>query len=221
MKWLLVVYCVLFSCSISMADYAWEQAASKNVLAVVQEYKGKIYGGTGFALKYKDKIWYITARHVCVSQLTNEAPTGAGNTTQVSHAGINILSTETDLCTLKLSAVNGVPPVVIEGLSLSSKEALAGDSLVVWGHPKLKPLTRAVGKIIKTSNLPKEKDITLLSVWYPLVETDVKIERGSSGSPVLNTHGEVIGVITNISKDGKRSYFVPLTDLKKFLDGEN
>ena len=71
-----------------------------------------------------------------------------------------------------------------KGISLSNSKPRIGDDIFVLGNPK--GLETTLSKGIVSSLRPKND----------LVQIDAAISPGSSGSPVLDTYGEVIGVAT-------------------------
>ncbi len=111
------------------------------------------------------------------------------------------LDSNTDIAILKVSNLNG------KVLSLGNdKAAEVGDDIFVIGNPKGLEGTFSKGSI--TGVRSNEN----------LIQFDAPISSGSSGGPVLNSNGKVIGLATLTLKDSQNLNFaVPISALKDFL----
>lgn len=78
---------------------------------------------------------------------------------------------------------------------------------------------KIVEQFLKDENdkLPSLKKIRLCLVSNMSLVTTVMAYHGSSGSPIVNFYGEVVGVVYAINEDRIWARGVPLADLKKFL----
>lgn len=84
-----------------------------------------------------------------------------------------------------------------------------GDSIVAIGHPLGLEDTVSNGLVSAVRKL--DKGLTVLQISAP-------IAPGSSGGPIFNDHGEVIGVATAIMLGGQNINFgVPISYLKELL----
>ena len=91
----------------------------------------------------------------------------------------------------------------------NSDEIRAGDSIVAIGHPLGLEDTVSNGLVSAVRKL--DKGLTVLQISAP-------IAPGSSGGPIFNDHGEVIGVATAIMLGGQNINFgVPISYLKELL----
>lgn len=65
---------------------------------------------------------------------------------------------------------------------------------------------------------PKKLKVCLMSVVTE--STTVQSDRGASGSPLLNTKGEVVGVVMAVGGGVSWTKAVPLQALKKFINSQ-
>jgi S1-C subfamily serine protease len=95
-------------------------------------------------------------------------------------------------------------------IPLGNSDAIrAGDSIVAIGHPLGLEDTVSNGLVSAVRKL--DKGLTVLQISAP-------IAPGSSGGPIFNDHGEVIGVATAIMLGGQNINFgVPISYLKELL----
>jgi hypothetical protein len=129
-----------------------------------------------------------------------------------------------DIAILKVENVRQMPTLALSQDSL----VRIGEPVLVYGYPEpvtsnfylaretsLEPsLTAGVVSAIKTS----------VSGW-PVIQMDAVITHGSSGSPVCNNRGQVIGIATFGSIDRKASslasgfnFSLPAYMIREFLD---
>jgi S1-C subfamily serine protease len=198
-------------------------------------------GGSGFAVRAKSGTTYIvTNAHVCEALLDNgetgevlvETPDGEFMKRRVLE-----VSGKSDLC-----LIEGLPGVT--GLSLGSRPTV-GQIVAAVGHPALLPTTISRGEIVGAEDVripiglissqeeadrcltkPK-REIGVMFVWFFPVNvcvdvtkeayiTNAVIQGGSSGSPVVNFWGNVVGVAFAADRAGW-ARVVSLDDLKDLL----
>lgn len=206
------------------------------VLIVVPEGK-MVVTGTGFHVRAPNgKTVLISNRHVCAHSADGTIMAFGEKMGQPVKLKILKLSTDSDLCMAE--AVAGYDPLPI-GSSLA-----VGDRVITAGHPESLPLTIAYGQVVgaieggaQRSATPQEvkdkkcrwKDSKFLDdpeepgqkicvETARTVVTTAQVEHGSSGSPLLNRYGQVVGVVMS-SMALNYSGAVPLSQLKRFLNG--
>ncbi|CAB5087203.1 hypothetical protein D3OALGA1CA_650 [Olavius algarvensis associated proteobacterium Delta 3] len=107
-----------------------------------------------------------------------------------------------DIALLSLVLPNGsqVPP-----LKLSEKKPRVGEKIIVVGHPRGLEYTASDGMVS--------------AIREGLVQFTAPISPGSSGSPVLNMNGEVIGIVALFLKESQNLNFAVSSKviLEKFL----
>lgn len=177
------------------------ESVGENVV-YIESYDGG--GGTGFVVDIgNNKKVVATNHHVCTIE------NAYIRTELLEIYPVHILKEDpvNDLCLL---SYNGK----VAGLSVSPSDLNKGRPVYVVGHPALLDLTLSYGSIISKQIVPimvgrvesaeqcgnGEKAINLLFYFVCIKEVDAvmtsaQIQPGSSGSPVVNDIGQVIGVI--------------------------
>jgi len=125
-----------------------------------------------------------------------------GTKTKYNIEGITAVDTERDLVVLKIS-VSGAP------LSLGSSDTVqVGESIYAVGNPQGLEGTFSQGIVSSIRQVGSDK---LLQITAP-------ISPGSSGGPVLNSKGEVVGVSVATFRGGQNLNFaIPSNYLKAIL----
>src|SRR5690625_34154 len=156
--------------------------------------------GSGFAL---DENTLVTNRHVIEDSAELQLETYDGRDVAVAASTIASFS---DLALV--TTVDALPHVA----PIATQDAEIDDLTTVIGYPKVGELTTSAGRIISSEQDPL--DMILGEVFY----TSAPVEPGSSGSAVLNTDGELVGVI--YAKSGSGSLFVPVSTLHELLESD-
>jgi S1-C subfamily serine protease len=131
-----------------------------------------------------------------------------------------------DIAILKINAKEEMPV-----LSLAPDDLpLVGEQLFVYGYPG--PVTNndfvsAASAIEPTLTTGIVSAIKRSVGGWPLVQMDANINHGSSGGPVCNQRGEVVGLTTfgSLENNGGLAaglnFAVPITILSEYLDSAN
>ena len=115
----------------------------------------------------------------------------------------------TDLAVLKIDA-NGLTPADIG----DSSALVMGDTAITLGYPLGLGLCASDGII---AGLDKEMSVEVAnsSVTMKLIQTDAAINSGNSGGPLINSHGQVVGITSSklmgSSIDGV-GFAIPITE---------
>src|SRR5213075_383332 len=96
---------------------------------------------------------------------------------------------ETDVAVIKIDPTHDLPTVKLG----DSNSAQVGDWVLAIGSPFGLDQTVTAGIISK-----KDRDTTTSS-FQRFLQTDAAINRGNSGGPLVNMHGEAIGVNSQIA----------------------
>lgn len=218
----------------------WD-VGSKVVRIVKVDASGRpMGGGTGFQVKAPSgKKYLLTNAHVCehTQDANGNVHIWFSNDTFIERKVIEI-SGSTDLCL--------VEPLPGDAALELAGYIEKGDSVNVVGHPRLQPLTVSQGEYIgpetvqilagivgfdieeKDCHKPKNQLLDVETFFGPLKVCLVTIEAekttaiilgGNSGSPVVNTWGNVVGVMfASPGPEGSNwGDMISLRDIRQFL----
>ena len=200
-----IVFLILLLCGISAANAKTPQQIAKKALAatvllVMQDDSGKPLGlGSGF---FVDTNFIATNFHV-IEGTTRGIAKRVGQRTEYTIEGFIERDKKHDLAILQVSGSN------VQPLPLGDSDTVEiGDTVYVAGNPKGLEGTFSEGNISGIRGGTTDK----------LLQMTAPISPGSSGGPVLNSIGEVIGVSFATFRDGQNLNFaIPSNYLKKLL----
>jgi S1-C subfamily serine protease len=232
----LLIVVILSSGALNNVHLAYLRHLGKDTVLL---HNSKGSGATGFLVKGKSGKYHImTNGHVCGLQED-------GKLIALYRGDAYIVDVESKYPYNDLCAVSA-PKLVSSALSIARSREY-GESAYSIGHPLLEPLSVSVGElsgpvnisIILGYNVPKEdcsgptyEIVTQLNPLAALfgiksacvrhLDADastIAIQPGNSGSPIVNIWGHVIAVAFAANESGTRSYTVPLSNLKSFMEG--
>ena len=138
----------------------------------------KLSRGSGFFID-KDRV--VTNRHVIDGAYRAEVHLNSGNSFQVK--SVIAIDAEGDVALLRVDA----PPNLVRPLSLDRATPQEGESIVVIGNPFGLEGSVTNGIVSAVRDIPG---------FGRIIQITAPISPGSSGSPVVNMQGQVIGVAT-------------------------
>lgn len=143
--------------------------------------------GSGVLISMDGKI--LTAAHVvqAADQISVEFFDG-----QLIPARVIATSTSADVALVQLERV---PTNAVVSVIGDSNNVDVGDEIFVIGSPYGLSHSLTVGHV---SARYASNSLVTLPGAAELLQTDAAINSGNSGSPMFNTRGEVIGIVTNI-----------------------
>ena len=154
--------------------------------------------GTGFAV---DAHTLVTNRHVIEDTKELQVTTYDGRTIDVTAASATSVA---DLAIVTTEQSIG-------GFSaLAQEDPVEGDAITVIGYPLGGKLTTVSGAVLERIADP------LGAALGTVMVTTAPVEPGSSGSPVLNEKGEVVGVIY-AKNESEQSFMVPVSLLRTLI----
>lgn len=138
----------------------------------------KLSRGSGFFID-TDRV--VTNRHVIEGAIRAEVHSSTGNVYPVK--GVLAVDAEGDLALLKVDAATDL----IRPLALDRTSPQEGESVVVIGNPLGLEGSVTNGIVSAVRDIP---------TFGRIIQITAPISPGSSGSPVVNMQGQVIGVAT-------------------------
>jgi S1-C subfamily serine protease len=185
----------------------------------VSELDGKAYGGTAFGVTTGGLL--VTNKHNVHSPATGRAASRLGvkyaNTDILLHAHVVAVSPDSDV-DLALVQVDdpGRYPVVV-GIARTLGDVHAGSPVATIGFPHALDVPME-GNTVKTSLTAG----TVSKLLPDLLQVDAYASHGSSGSPIFDANGWVIGVVYggDPQSQGRLTYAVPSSKLEGMLKGE-
>ncbi|GIG54319.1 S1 family peptidase [Demequina activiva] len=160
---------------------------------------GFVKTGTGFAL---DAFTLVTNRHVINDSADIQISTHDGRVIEATAA---TTTTVADIAIIKTTEPLGGAYAI-----RSQEDPLEGDVITVVGYPGGGRLTTVSGVVLGPTKDPLESAVD------QVLATTAIVEPGSSGSPVLNDAGEVVGVVY-AKNDVNQSFIVPVSMLNTLL----
>ncbi|HEY3286390.1 MAG TPA: trypsin-like peptidase domain-containing protein [Gemmatimonadaceae bacterium] len=208
--------------AVSKVDY--ERIADQNTRAVafivVDHGNDHVEGGSGFGVTRDGLI--VTNRHV-VQGAGDAAPTRIAvqfhGTRRWLPAHVVKVSSSDDLAFLKVDAPGSFPAVM--GVAPSGG-VRPGAPIAIVGYP-LGNETAGMGGSIDTMTARASLTVGTVSKSVPdILQVDAYVAHGSSGSPVFNERGYVVGVVYGGPTEaaGRIVYSVPSDRLIAQLPGE-
>jgi putative serine protease PepD len=147
--------------------------------------------GTGFV--YDEKGDIVTNQHVISGASTVKVKFSDGSTYTATVVGSD---SATDIAVLHVDA----PAAKLKPLTLAdSSKVLVGDGVVAIGNPFGLDGTVTSGIVSAVGREISSPDDTPIE---GAIQTDAAINHGNSGGPLLDLHGDVIGITSQIQSEG-------------------
>ena len=165
--------------------------------------------GSGFILSSDGYI--LTNYHVVQDASTVEVTTYGGETFQAQVIGGDA---DYDIAVLKVSASG------LQSVTLGDSDALnVGDHVLAIGNP-LGELTFSMsGGMVSSVN----RAVNVSGTPFHMIQTDTSINPGNSGGPLLNSVGEVVGIVSAkySSRNGQTveglGFAIPINDVRAMV----
>lgn len=173
------------------------QQANPSVVHIIsrKQVRNLFYGvtsseGTGSGFVYDDQGHIITNLHVVDGADSVDVLLAGGQTFTATVVGTDPYY---DLAVLQIDA----PQANLQALPLGDSDALrVGQTVIAIGNPFGLDRTLTTGTV---SALGRRLETEKGALIGQAIQTDAAINPGNSGGPLLNTHGEVVGINTAIN----------------------
>lgn len=161
------------------------------IVVLTYDQDGKLLGqGSGFFINERGEA--ITSRHVLEGSVRAEVKTIDGKIYPIT----KIIAEDQDSDIIKIGAI--IPEDLINFLKISPSLPEVGERVVVIGSPLGLEQTVSDGIVSAIRRIP---------IFGRIIQISAPISPGSSGSPVINLKGEVIGVATFQMVEGQNLNF--------------
>ena len=214
MLWKSLIGCVITASGILVPSLLFSQdnlpeivkkVKPSTVVILTYDKDGKaLRQGSGFFISREGDV--ITNRHVLLEAIKAEIKTTEGNTYTVKQVVAEDI--EGDIIRLSVDIPTGLAPPLRISISLLSE----GERIIVIGSPLGLEQTISDGIVSAIREIPGNGKV---------VQITAPISPGSSGSPVVNTKGEVVGIATFLVSEGQNLNFaIPQERLAKLSAGK-
>ncbi|MBC8431715.1 MAG: Do family serine endopeptidase [Desulfobacterales bacterium] len=117
---------------------------------------------------------------------------------------------ESDLAVLRIAAQNPLPDIKMG----NSDDLMVGETVFAIGNPFGFSNTVTTGVVSATNRSIRSEDM----VYHDFIQTDASINPGNSGGPLLNIHGDLIGINTSIyAKAQGIGFAIPINKAKRIV----
>lgn len=158
---------------------------------------------TGTAFSYDGTI--VTNRHVAAGTSRLDLATWNGQDFTATVGGHGVAG--------DLARVTASPPGAPYSPAAGPADPAVGDRVFVTGYPEGNQLTVTSGSVLGTTTAPA------LGVSGPVLVISDRVEPGNSGSPLLDSSGQVVGVVFALETGTGYGLAMPLATLTSFLAG--
>lgn len=193
---------------------------SPAVVSVVGEQfslRGDLLGrgeGTGFVVREDGLI--VTNRHVVLNENASyKVVLNDGTEYPVRVVGRDVFD---DVAILEIEAeIEGLPVMNLgdsDLIEVGQSVLSFGNALALYDNTVTSGIISGKGRDIAAFNDAVGRAESLSG----LLQTDAPINRGNSGGPLVNLHGEVIGVNVAVADANGIGFAIPINDLKPILN---
>lgn len=188
---------------------------------LISKIDGKGYSGTGFSISREGHI--ITNRHNVLldGKTASEVAVKMTETGEWVRAHVVKISSKEDEDIALIKIDEGGPYPMVEGVSASGADATEGMQMVLIGYPQGQdlPMEGPDSAFIAKATL---NSATVSKKTSAVLQLDSYAAHGSSGSPVFDARGRVVGLVWGGLRDagGKIVYALPPEKIAAFIPPE-
>ncbi len=162
--------------------------------------------GSGFIIDAEGLV--VTNHHVIEDARTVEVRLSDGRQFEAEVVGSD---PATDLALLRLSGARDLPEVTLG----ESKELAVGDWVVAMGNPMGLDYSATVGII---SGKGRGSLGLYEDSYIDFLQTDADIAPGSSGGPLFDLQGEVVGINTAVGAKLRPGFAIPIDQARRIVE---
>jgi serine protease Do len=168
-------------------DQKEDQSSNNPLLDMFRRQPRRPSRGVGSGFIVDSKGYILTNQHVIDGATRITVGLLSGEKFRGRVVGVD---EETDVAVIKIDPTRELPTVKLG----DSNGAQVGDWVLAIGSPFGLDQTVTAGIISK-----KERETPYFTTFQRFLQTDAAINRGNSGGPLVNMHGEVIGMNSQIA----------------------
>jgi serine protease Do len=168
-------------------DQKDDSATNNPLLDMFRKQQRRPARGVGSGFIVDSKGYILTNQHVIEGATRITVGLLSGEKFRGKVVGVDEL---TDVAVIKIDPTHDLPTVKLG----DSNAAQVGDWVLAIGSPFGLEQTVTAGIISK-----KERETPYFTSFQRFLQTDAAINRGNSGGPLVNMHGEVIGMNSQIA----------------------
>lgn len=195
---------------------------NKGILGIETDYVESL--GSGVVIDISDGWCYVlTNSHVAVKEegysdnkLTVEDARGKQYTARLyknSSVGVSAISEEYDLAVLCFKYDEDY----LAEISVST-DPTVGDYIVSLGSPDGQQNAITYGTVQMYSKIKAQEGDSIANIKFDIIVHDSPIDHGSSGGPLLNTRGQLVGLNFAGYNNGLLGCAIPMSKINEFLD---
>ena len=162
--------------------------------------------GSGFVIEADGLV--VTNHHVIAEARSVQVRLSDGRSFEAKVVGSD---PATDLALLRLPGAEGLPTVVLG----ESKTLEVGDWVVAMGNPMGLDHSATVGIV---SGKGRGSLGLYRDSYIDFLQTDADIAPGSSGGPLFNLRGEVVGINTAVGASLQPGFAIPIDQAKNIVE---
>ena len=196
---------------------------SQSVVSIVSKsQKGTKYFSSGFGsasagtgIIVSENGYILTNKHVVEGSSDISVVTNDGN----SYDNVEIITTDplSDIAILKISNAKGLKAAELgdsKVLNIGQQVIAIGNALGEYDGTVTSGIISGVGRTVNASS----DDGTTKETLTDMIQTDVAINSGNSGGPLVNAQGQVVGVNTAVASEAQGIGFaIPISSVKGIL----